>query len=44
MHSDMDGTVGGELVLGGSDPNHYEGEFHYLPVSRVGYWQVTAEG
>ncbi|KAG7165563.1 lysosomal aspartic protease-like [Homarus americanus] len=41
--SDMNETLGGELVLGGSDPNHYEGEFHYVPVSKVGYWQVTAE-
>ncbi|XP_050692202.1 lysosomal aspartic protease-like [Eriocheir sinensis] len=43
LNHDVDGSLGGELVLGGSDPNHYEGEFHYVPVSKVGYWQLTAE-
>ncbi|KAL7213561.1 hypothetical protein ACSBR2_016147 [Camellia fascicularis] len=31
--------VGGELVFGGVDPNHYKGKHTYVPVTQKGYWQ-----
>jgi len=36
--------VGGEIVLGGSDPRYYEGSFTYVPISKKGYWQFGMDG
>ena len=43
LSSDPENEDGGELVLGGSDPAHYQGEIHWSPVRRQGYWEIELE-
>lgn len=40
LSSDPEAEVGGEIIFGGVDPNHYKGNHTYVPVTKKGYWQV----
>lgn len=39
FNRNADEEIGGEIVFGGVDPNHYKGEHTYVPVTQKGYWQ-----
>ncbi|CAL8367744.1 unnamed protein product [Lota lota] len=37
-------SPGGELVLGGTDPDYYTGTFNYVDTEEMGKWEVTMKG
>jgi len=43
LNRNPDDPNGGELVLGGSDPDKYTGDFTYVKVEREGYWEILMD-
>lgn len=39
-----DTEPGGELLLGGTDPKYYSGDFNYVNITRQAYWQIHMDG
>jgi len=43
LNRDPNDSNGGKLVLGGSDKTLYTGEMSYIPLTKLGYWQVKMD-
>lgn len=40
LNRDPKSEVGGEIVFGGTDWKHFNGDHTYVPVKQTGYWQI----
>merc|ERR1719158_1345214 len=44
LNRNPDEDLGGVMVLGGSDPSLYEGNFSYVDVVEPDYWRISVDG
>ncbi|MBN3309937.1 CATD protein, partial [Amia calva] len=44
LNRNPDTQPGGELLLGGTDPKYYTGDFQYVNITRQAYWQIHMDG
>jgi len=44
LNRKVDAAAGGELTLGGMDPDHYTGNFTWAPVTLSAYWEFRVDG
>ncbi|KAM9318947.1 cathepsin D [Pholidichthys leucotaenia] len=44
LNRDPQTVPGGELLLGGTDPKYYSGDFSYVNITRQAYWQIHMDG
>lgn len=43
LNRNPDTQPGGELLLGGTDPKYYTGDFFFVNVNRKAYWQIQMD-
>lgn len=44
LDRNLNSSSGGELVLGGTDSTHFDGDLTYIPLTQETYWQVHMNG
>ncbi|XP_024880358.1 lysosomal aspartic protease-like [Temnothorax curvispinosus] len=43
LNRNLSDVIGGELILGGSDPAYYDGDFTYVNVTHIEYWEFKID-